>query len=158
MFPKVFERYQGMLAADDLVVLSGKLSIREEDTPKLLVDRVVPLEEWNDAAPAPQIAAGSRPRPAPKPVHHEASAPQLTDAQAAAQSRRKLYLRIRRDQMDQATAMLPLHPGSVPVYLHLPEEKLTLLVPRLSWCDATEDCLRRLSAACGADNVRLVEK
>ena len=158
VFPKVFERYQGMLAADDLVVLSGKLSIREEDTPKLLVDRVVPLEEWNDAAPAFQSTAGSRPRPAPKPVHHEASAPQLTDAQAAAQSRRKLYLRIRRDQMDQATAMLSLHPGSVPVYLHLPEEKLTLLVPRLSWCDATEDCLRRLSAAYGADNVRLVEK
>ena len=58
VFPKVYERYQGMMAADDLVVLSGKLSIREEEAPKLLVDRVVPLEEWKNQ-PAE--------RPAPRP-------------------------------------------------------------------------------------------
>ena len=34
VFPKVYERYQGMMAVDDLVVLHGRLSIREEEAPK----------------------------------------------------------------------------------------------------------------------------
>ena len=151
VFPKVYERYQGMLAADDLVVLSGKLSIREEESPKLLVDRVTPLEEW-------KIQPSARPSPAPAPAHHRPDAPRLTDAQAAQQSPRKLYLRLSRPQMDRATAMLALHPGSVPVYMHLPEEKITLLAPRLSWCDATPGCLARMSELLGGDNVKLTMK
>lgn len=156
VFPKIYERYQGMLAADDLVVLSGKLSIREEESPKLLVDRVVPLEEW-DAAPKPARPSGSAPAPAPAPAHHQPSAPPLTDAQAAKLSPRKLYLRLERAQMDKASALLALHPGSVPVYMHLPQEKITLLSPRLSWCDATDDCLNRLYDFLGEPNVKLTQ-
>ena len=155
VFPKVYERYQGMLAADDLVVLSGKLSIREEESPKLLVDRVTPLEEWKTQ---PSARPSPAPAPAPAPAHHRPDAPRLTDAQAAQQSPRKLYLRLSRPQMDRATAMLALHPGSVPVYMHLPEEKITLLAPRLSWCDATPGCLARMSELLGGDNVKLTMK
>ena len=60
--------------------------------------------------------------------------------------------------MDRTTALLALHPGSVPVYMHLPEEKITLLAPRLSWCDATDSCLARLGELLGADNVKLTVK
>ena len=148
VFPKVYERYQGMMATDDLVVLCGKLSIREEESPKLLVDRVVPLEEWQ-TQPAPR---SDRRADAPR---RNAPQPQLTDAQIAQQSPRKLYLRLARQQMDRITALLSLHPGSVPVYLHIPDEKLTLLVPRLSWCDATPDCLHRLATFLGEANVKM---
>jgi len=149
VFPKVYERYQGMMAADDLVVLCGKLSIREEESPKLLVDRVVPLEEWKNQ-PAQQ------PAPKAEPARRQ-HAPQLTDAQAAQQARRKLFVKLDRSMMDRVSTLLSLHPGSVPVYLHIPDEKLTLLVPRLSWCDATEDCLKRLRAFLGEENVKLTE-
>ena len=151
VFPKIYERYQSMMAVDDLVVLCGKLSIREEEAPKLLVDRVVPLEEWDAAAR--EIV-----RPAPKPRRREPEAPRLTDEQAAAQSARKLYLRVARDQIERARSMLALHPGSVPVYLHIPEEKVTLLAPRLQWCDGSEGCMARLQGAYGSDNVKLVQK
>lgn len=149
VFPKVFEKYQGMMAVDDLVVLSGKLSIREDDTPKLLVETVIPLEEWGKEPAA---------RPAPKPAHHAVEAPRLSDAELAAASSRKLYLRLPRPQLDHASAMLALHPGSVPVYLHIPEEKATLLAPKLQWVDASDGCLKRLSTAYGSENVRLVQK
>lgn len=43
VFPSPFEKYQHLLEVDALVVLEGKLSIREEESPKLLVDRVTPL-------------------------------------------------------------------------------------------------------------------
>jgi len=144
VFPKVFERYRGVLAVDDLVVLEGKLSIREEEAPKLLVDIITPLEEWKPA----QARSFVPRRPAQ---------PQLTDAQLAAKAPRRLYLRLSRDRMVEASSALALHPGSVPVYLHIPEEKLTLLCPRVSWCDASSMCMDRLSAKLGAENVKLVD-
>ncbi len=140
VFPKVFERYQGMLEADDVVVLSGKLSIREEESPKLLVDKVTPIEEWTRRAPAPE-----RPQP------------MLSDAQLAALSPRKLYIRLDRTAMDDCMEMLRLSPGAVPVYLHIPDEKLTLLTPVPAWCSGDEALLGRLSSAYGAENVKMVE-
>ncbi len=158
VFPKVYERYQGMMAVDDLVVLHGRLSIREEEAPKLLVEKLIPLEAWHPEESAPAAPMGSSTaRPVPPPKRHASEAPKLTDAQAAAKAPRKLYLRLNRPQMDAASSTLSLYPGSVPVYLHLPAEKMTLLAPRTGWCDASDGCLNRLNALLGAENVKLLE-
>ena len=158
VFPKVYERYQGMMAVDDLVVLHGRLSIREEEAPKLLVEKLIPLEAWHPEESAPAAPMGqSTARPVPPPKHHTSEAPKLTDAQAAAKAPRKLYLRLNRPQMDAASSALSLYPGSVPVYLHLPAEKMTLLAPKTGWCDASDGCLNRLNALLGAENVKLLE-
>ena len=158
VFPKVYERYQGMMAVDDLVVLHGRLSIREEEAPKLLVEKLIPLEAWHPEESAPAATIGqSTARPVPPPKRHTSEAPKLTDAQAAAKAPRKLYLRLNRPQMDAASSTLSLYPGSVPVYLHLPAEKMTLLAPKTGWCDASDGCLNRLNALLGAENVKLLE-
>lgn len=158
VFPKVYERYQGMMAVDDLVVLHGRLSIREEEAPKLLVEKLIPLEAWHPEESAPAAPMGqSTARPVPPPKRHTSEAPKLTDAQAAAKAPRKLYLRLNRPQMDAASSALSLYPGSVPVYLHLPAEKMTLLAPKTGWCDASDGCLNRLNALLGAENVKLLE-
>ena len=158
VFPKVYERYQGMMAVDDLVVLHGRLSIREEEAPKLLVEKLIPLEAWHPEESAPAVPMGqSTARPVPPPKRHASEAPKLTDAQAAAKAPRKLYLRLSRPQMDAASSTLSLYPGSVPVYLHLPAEKMTLLAPKTGWCDASDGCLNRLNALLGAENVKLLE-
>ena len=158
VFPKVYERYQGMMAVDDLVVLHGRLSIREEEAPKLLVEKLIPLEAWHPEESAPAAPMGqSTARPVPPPKRHTSEAPKLTDAQAAAKAPRKLYLRLNRPQMDAASSTLSLYPGSVPVYLHLPAEKMTLLAPKTGWCDASDGCLNRLNALLGTENVKLLE-
>ena len=158
VFPKVYDRYQGMMAVDDLVVLHGRLSIREEEAPKLLVEKLIPLEAWHPEESAPAVPMGqSTARPVPPPKRHASEAPKLTDAQAAAKAPRKLYLRLNRPQMDAASSVLSLYPGSVPVYLHLPAEKMTLLAPKTGWCDASDGCLNRLNALLGAENVKLLE-
>lgn len=158
VFPKVYERYQGMMAVDDLVVLHGRLSIREEEAPKLLLEKLIPLEAWHpeESAPAAPMRQSTA-RPVPPPKRHTSEAPKLTDAQAAAKAPRKLYLRLNRPQMDAASSTLSLYPGSVPVYLHLPAEKMTLLAPKTGWCDASDGCLNRLNALLGAENVKLLE-
>ncbi len=151
VFPKVYDLYQAMLTVDATVVLTGKLSIREEEAPKLLVDSVTKLAEW-------QGVQNARPRAAYTPARHQTPPVQpATDAQQAKAANQKLYLQLPRRQMDGALAALALHPGSVPVYLHIPEEKITLLAPKLNWCDATEACLNRMAQQLGKENVKLVE-
>ena len=64
VFPKVYEKYQAMMSVDDLVVLSGKLSIREDEAPKLLVDTLVPLDIWEEKpkVTVPDEPGNRRPR------------------------------------------------------------------------------------------------
>ena len=170
VFPKVYEKYQAMMAVDDLVVLTGKLSIREDEAPKLLVDALIPLDQWEDKpkVTVPDEPGNRRPRvstvervPASTPAavpHRTPVQPRLTDSQRAANANRKLFIQLERPRMEEAAHMLSLHPGSIPVYLHIPAEKMTFLMPSLQWCDGSEGCLKRLAAAFGEGNVKIVEK
>ncbi len=172
VFPKVYEKYQAMMAVDDLVVLSGKLSIREDEAPKLLVDTLTPLDMWEEKpkVTVPDEPGNRRPRvstvdrvPTPVPAeaprpHRTPIQPRMTDSQRAANASRKLFIQLDRARMDEAAHMLSLHPGSIPVYLHVPAEKMTFLLPALQWCDGSEGCLTRLTAAFGESNVKIVEK
>ena len=57
--------------------------------------------------------------------------------------------------MDRISAILALEAGEIPVYMHIPAEKMTLLCPKSSWCNGSESCLLRLQEALGAENVVL---
>ena len=52
VFPRIYERYSEQLDADQMVILTGKLSFREDEEPKILVDVVKPL--------TPQTAAEAK--------------------------------------------------------------------------------------------------
>jgi DNA polymerase-3 subunit alpha len=130
VFPRVYEKYQTCLQEDAAVAVSGKISVREEEAPKILADRITPLEDWKPA---------------------QTGAP----AGAQAQPAHKLFLRLNRADMDRTTALLALEAGDIPVYMHIPAEKITLLCPRTAWCSGSEACLRRLRETLGAENVVL---
>ena len=145
VFPRVFEKYQPLLAEDEVVVISGRLSVREEESPKLLAEKIERLEEWRARKKNGDAGADTKRKAAEKTAQAR---------RAAAESRGgKLFLRMNRKDMDRVTAILALDAGEVPVYLHFPEEKTTLLCPKENWCSADESCLRRLRDALGEDNV-----
>ena len=50
---------------------------------------------------------------------------------------------------------LALEAGDIPVYMHIPAEKMTLLCPRANWCNGTEACVGRMKEALGESNVVL---
>ena len=147
VFPRVFEKYRNLLNTDDAVVISGRISVREDEAPKLLAERVTRMDEW-----ATHSAPAHMPDPSEKP------ATQKTDAQLAADAKEKLFLRLERRDMERAGAILALCAGDVPVYMHIPEEKITLLCPKENWCSGDEACIRRLQEALGAENVVLKQK
>ncbi len=153
VFPRTFEKYQTLLQEDATVVISGRLSIREDEAPKLLAERIEGIEAWlrSSGAGEREEAGGKKERE--RSGHDEQPGDEKTEERAASEAKRKLFLRLNRNETDRVCALLALSPGEVPVYLYYPEEKKTLLCPRINWSSADEQCVGRLKAELGEENV-----
>ena len=46
VFPKIYEKFSPIMAVDSIVFLTGRVSLREDEAPKLLCERIVPYEEF----------------------------------------------------------------------------------------------------------------
>lgn len=133
IFPKTYEQVQESLSEDALVRIAGRLSIREEEEPKLLVESIHPLQEDRPAAR------------------------KKTDEEWAAEEHAKLFLRAPASEMNRIEQLSRSHPGSIPVYIHDPYQNQTFLAQRRSWCNGSPAMLQAFEDLYGADNVRLVQ-
>ena len=134
LFPRIFERYSKLLELDMPVLLTGHLSVREEEDTKLLVDVVELLVQL----PPPEEP--------------------MSDIERAKRSPVKLYLRMQRSQMDEVKEVLQRQPGKVPVYMNFPDEGITLLAPRDWWCEDAEDMLATLMTTLPEKDMKVVDK
>lgn len=48
VFPKVYERYSPVMAVDSIVFIKGRVSLREDEAPKLLCEQVTPFEQYTE--------------------------------------------------------------------------------------------------------------
>ena len=133
LFPRIYERFSRTLAADQAVLVTGRLSVRDEEDTKLLVDDVAPLTA-------------------------EAQRDERTDAQRAKDAKEKLYLRMPREMLPQARSALAKAPGPVPVYINIPEENITLLCPRALWADTAEIAMENLSGLLRPEDMKPVRR
>ena len=143
VFPKVYERYAQELIEEAPVLIAGKLSMREDEPPKLLMDRVSPLAAGTAALEA--LAAQ-------EPARMEAAAPRRE--RRAPRVDRKLYLRLRADQRDEVLGVLAQTPGRICVVLYLSDEKKAYQAPEQYWVDEGYD-FGALANLLGADSVVL---
>ena len=152
VFPKVYEKYASMLSSDSLVVVDGKLSFREEEEPKLLVDAVRPLNAANAA-----IKAASPEKTVPTSRGRaDAPARPLSAPKLAAQSQRKLYLLAdTRARMEEIKSLCRSHPGPVPVTVKIQDEGIAFLLDEGYWCDGGEELLSVFRSLFGAGGVVL---
>lgn len=134
LFPKVYERFSHQIGADQAVIVTGRLSIRDDDGIKLLADAVEPL--------------GAKP-----PVKDP-----RTDAQIARDARVKLYLRLKREEMSPVQDVLSAMKGEEPVYINLPEEGITLLAPRSMWVRDARAAMAALWGRIDPADMKVVEK
>ena len=117
VFPKVYDRVSAQLELNAAVLMSGKLSVREDEEPKLLLDRVEPLRG--------ALAQREAPRPA-----------QTGDGA------RKLYLKLAPVQREAVLAILSETPGRIPVVLVEVSPrggKHAVQAPREYWVDEGYD-------------------
>ncbi len=124
VFPKVYDRVGHLLTQDAPVLLTGRLSVREEESPKLLLDSVRPLD-GGEAALAPPRAKEA--------VH-------------------KLFIKCPDALREEALAILRQTPGNIPVILVSAETGRAQRAPQKYWVDEGYD-RPRLTALLGEKNV-----
>ena len=52
VFPKVLETFRDALQDNAVVVIDGRLSVREDEPAKLMAETIIPIERYNPAGPA----------------------------------------------------------------------------------------------------------
>lgn len=112
VFPRVYERLSSQLEAGMVAILSGRLSAREDERPKLILDSVTPMRTDRELAAMPKLA----------PV-----------VPARVRSAEKLYLRLERAQLDAVSFILETTPGDLRVYFYFIDEQKTFLAPGNLW-------------------------
>lgn len=153
-FPRVYERCSTLLNVDQMVLIEGKLSFREDEEPKLLADSVRPLA---DEAVRLKSAGDTLRELHPKPK--EEKKPELTDAMAAKQAPKRIYLLApNREYLFNVKVLCGCYPGEVPVYVKLEKEGIALLLAREQWCDAGPEILDEFYNTFGEDHVVIKEK
>lgn len=142
VFPKVLERVSTELTPDTAVVLSGRLSIREDDDAKLLLDTVEPLMTNAEYAQALKDGMLS-PQAAPK--KQDAVLPGST-----------LYLRLPSDSAIQVIRpVLSRYHGEVSVVLYIENTGVKLRAPKELYVAATKAMMDELIEMLGHKNVVL---
>ena len=133
MFPKVYERVSAALIEDSAVRMTGRLSVRDEESPKLLLDQVAPLGEKIPEKPRLEGAAPRR---------------------AKASGEKKLYLKVPEAKRDAVLKVLKDTPGRIPVVLYMIEEKKAYQAPDEYRVDEGYD-FGALANLIGADGIVL---
>ena len=137
VFPRVLERVSTELMPDTAVVLSGRLSIREEEEPKLMLDTVEPL--YTDAE-LDQMSENGALSPAVK---------QLLPGNT-------LYLRLPSDSaIGMVQPVLQRFSGRKPVVLYIESTGAKLRAPQNLFVSPTQELVDTLSDMLGAKNVVL---
>ena len=174
VFPKTLEKYGHLLTFDAVVAVSGTVSAREEEDPKLLCDRMVPLVSDAQAADDPgaieaadaELAEGKTSGQAGrigKPSEErrtvsEAEAPAAVKTPPRTDSPRrvsKIYLRTPSEESPEyrrAAALCAIFPGPVPAVFYS-EEKKAYLAP--VGVNGSAFLTEELKELLGADNVVL---
>ncbi|MGN1059385.1 MAG: DNA polymerase III subunit alpha, partial [Clostridia bacterium] len=135
VFPKIYALLKPCLFEDSIVAVEGRLSLREDEEPKLVLNQAQPLAEA-------------------KKQREQAAAP--TDGKGA--ETRKLFLKfcLGKDYLlDRIKPILAAHKGPVPVCIHIEETKSTAMAPRALWIEPSGELLAELAAMLGQENVVL---
>jgi len=135
VFPTVFDRARKYLTEDAPLIVSGKLSFREEEEPKILCDMIEPLTHGArvEKAELPKVSKELKPD-------------------------KKLFLKFATGKdylLERIKPLLSENSGNIPVYIYNEEKKQTSLAPKSLWVAATEEQLRAIGAILGEECVVL---
>jgi DNA polymerase-3 subunit alpha len=143
VFPKVLERVSLDLMPDTAVIATGRLSIREDEDPKLLLDSLEPLP--TDAEAAAMAKKGVNVSFDSAPAPQDAVLPGST-----------LYLRLPSDSAIQMVQpVLRQSPGNVSVVLYIESTGNKLRAPKELCITPTRSLIDALVSMLGAKNVVL---
>ena len=132
IFPKTLTECREALQDNAVVVVSGRVSVKEDEPAKLLADGVVPVEKFRPGRPA---AARST---------------------TAEQQKKTLYLRMPSQncpQMGKFKSLAGILDGSMPVYIRFVDTGKMVAAPRNLWVQDHPLLFSELTRLLGVENV-----
>jgi DNA polymerase-3 subunit alpha len=132
VFPRVLERCRDAIQDNAVVVISGRLSVREEEAAKLIAEQITPIDQYDPARPD---AVPARP----------------SDSGAL-----RLYIRVpsrKCPQTEKVLNLLEIFDGNQPVILYLADTKQKVAVPRRLYTNGHPLFRRELERLLGPGNV-----
>lgn len=135
VFPTVFDRARKYLTEDSALIVSGKLSFREDEEPKILCDTIEPLVHGAkvEKVEIPKVSKELKPE-------------------------KKLFLKIcigKEFLVERIKPVLSNYSGNIPVYIHYAETKKTVIAPRNLWIAENNELMEELTKILGAECVVL---
>ncbi len=134
VFPKKYEQYGTVMREDSIVVLQGRISLREDEAPKLICEHIVPMDEYRQKQDT-QARDGGRPYVG-----------------------RVLYLKLAQDDetlWERVKPILKRYRGDAPVAVFFEKSRKTLRVSRDLSCELCEAAIVELKALLGAESVKI---
>ncbi len=141
VFPNVLEQCGSALYVGAVVEIDGTLSMKEDEEPRVIADKVVALP------PAEQLKISKRTpeRPAPQP-------------QNTGPHEQKLYLKVSSLESREylkAKNILEIFRGSTKVIFYLSDTKTQMLAPASLWTSVNDTMLGELRYQLGEENVKM---
>lgn len=136
VFPKTLETYKQSVETDEIVAVTGRISIRDEDAPKILCDSVIKPEEFgkNKSSEQPTRNAGER----------------------KGSSNKGLYICIKSadcDEYNRAMRVVDVFDGQTPLYIYCLDTKKLFRAPQKNWVDVNSVLIGELKRILGEHNV-----
>lgn len=164
VFPRIFTQHASLFNEGETLLIAGRLSIREDDSPKLVAEAVARLDpqmtvlppdlaSWQNSSHAgngrkPAAASGS-PAAADRPGPRTDRAP-----------RQVLVIRYCGQREDEGwqrlLAMLRFFNGHQPVRIYLPAEQAQVELPPDCWIELDDRILQEFASRYGINNLALL--
>lgn len=132
VFPKVLADCRIALQDNAVVVINGRVSVKEEENAKLVAEKITPIEEYSANGAA-----------APRPAQEKPA-------------RKGMYLKVPSrscPQFAKVENLLSIFEGSLPVYIYFEDQKQLTLAPRNLWSMEHELLTCELKRILGDGNV-----
>ena len=132
VFPKVLADCRSALQDNAVVVINGRVSVKEEENAKLVAEKITPIEEYSANGTAAPRSAQEKP------------------------ARKGMYLKVPSrscPQFAKVENLLSIFEGPLPVYIYFEDQKQLTLAPRNLWSMEHELLTCELKRILGDGNV-----
>ncbi len=150
VFPKVLSENRKQMEDGTIVLVKGRVSMRDEEDVKLVALSLQDPEQVERKTEA-------QPPVSPAPSSPQKKAPETPKKQ----HRPGLYLRVESQKdpkLVKASQYLAIFEGSCPVYVYFKDRKKMMLAPRTLFCEPNTPLIAQLKVLLGEKNVALVEE
>ncbi len=178
VFPKIYQRFSEHIKEDNFIIVTGRLNIKEDEDPKIIVDQIYPLDEENVKRISKMSEAeksrlyqriqknGNRNDWKKSKVTkgqlshtengHKASRGIKSGVEQPSANTPKLFLKV--EELDDAIfrqlkEILLTSPGDTPVILYVSKQKKKLTTASNLWVRVNEDLISAVKRFLGDDAV-----